>query len=117
MDYLLNDDKSDNDLARKIFIFSNPGFSCYHARLRAGIFKFSNAPQAVFPVQKKEALIQALLFTTLGHKTGAVALQIYLQMRQPSKNLNYPQNQFLSSYFLILFLNYSFQVTVRNTAF
>ena len=24
MDYLLNDDKSDNDLARKIFIFSNP---------------------------------------------------------------------------------------------
>ena len=23
--YLLNDDKSDNDLARKIFIFSNPG--------------------------------------------------------------------------------------------
>ena len=26
MDYLLNDDKSDNDLARKIFIFSNPGF-------------------------------------------------------------------------------------------
>ena len=25
MDYLLNDDESDNDLARKIFIFSNPG--------------------------------------------------------------------------------------------
>ena len=25
IDYLLNDDKSDNDLARKIFIFSNPG--------------------------------------------------------------------------------------------
>ena len=24
MDYLLNDDKSDNNLARKIFIFSNP---------------------------------------------------------------------------------------------
>lgn len=111
MDYLLNDDKSDNDLARKIFIFSNPGFSCYHARLRAGIFKFSSAPQAVFPVQK------TLLLTISGHKTGAVALQIYLQMRQPSKNLNYPQNQFLSSYFLILFLNYSFQVTVRNTAF
>ncbi len=66
MDYLLNDDKSDNDLARKIFIFSNQGFSCYHARLRAGIFKFNRAPQAVFPVQKKEALIQALLLTILG---------------------------------------------------
>ena len=25
MDYLLNDDESDNNLARKIFIFSNPG--------------------------------------------------------------------------------------------
>ena len=25
MDYLLNDEESDNDLARKIFIFSNPG--------------------------------------------------------------------------------------------
>lgn len=24
MDYLLNDDESDNNLARKIFIFSNP---------------------------------------------------------------------------------------------
>ena len=31
MDYLLNDDKSDNNLARKIFIFSNQEFSCYHS--------------------------------------------------------------------------------------
>jgi len=49
MDYLLNDDKSDNDLARKIFLIQ--GFSCYHARLRAGIFKFNRAPQAVFPIK------------------------------------------------------------------
>ena len=66
MDYLLNDEESDNDLASKILYFLIQGFSCYHARLRAGIFKFSSAPQAVFPVQKKEALIQALLLTILG---------------------------------------------------
>ena len=67
MDYFLNDDESDNDMTRKLFIFSNPRiFSCYHARLRAGIFKFSRTPQTVFPIQKKEALIQALLPTTLG---------------------------------------------------
>ena len=36
-----------------------------NARLRAGIFKFNRAPQAVLPVQKKEALIQALLLTIL----------------------------------------------------
>ena len=65
MDYLLNDEESDNDLASKILYFLIQGFSCYHARLRAGIFKFSSAPQAVFPVQKKEALIQALLLTIL----------------------------------------------------
>jgi hypothetical protein len=53
MDYLLNDEESDNDLASKILYFLIQGFSCYHARLRAGIFKFSSAPQAVFPVQKK----------------------------------------------------------------
>lgn len=50
----------------KFLYFLIQGFSCYHARLRAGIFKFSRAPQAVLPVQKKEALIQALLLTTLG---------------------------------------------------
>ena len=66
MDYLLNDEESDNDLASKILYFLIQGFSCYHARLRAGIFKFSRAPQAVLPVQKKEALIQALLLTILG---------------------------------------------------
>lgn len=65
MDYLLNDEESDNDLASKILYFLIQGFSCYHARLRAGIFKFSRAPQAVLPVQKKEALIQALLLTIL----------------------------------------------------
>ena len=52
MDYLLNDDKSDNDLARKIFIFSNSrAFLVIIARLRAGIFKFNRAPQAVFPIK------------------------------------------------------------------
>ena len=66
MDYLLNDEESDNDLASKILYFLIQGFSCYHARLRAGIFKFNRAPQAVLPVQKKEALIQALLLTILG---------------------------------------------------
>ena len=55
MDYLLNDEESDNDLASKILYFLIQGFSCYHARLRAGIFKFSSAPQAVFPVQKKRS--------------------------------------------------------------
>ena len=55
MDYLLNDEESDNDLASKILYFLIQGFSCYHARLRAGIFKFSNAPQAVFPVLKKRS--------------------------------------------------------------
>ena len=77
MDYLLNDEESDNDLASKILYFLIQGFSCYHARLRAGIFKFSSAPQAVFPVQKKEAFLQALLLTILGlrskvssHKVG-----------------------------------------------
>ena len=49
MDYLLNDEESDNDLASKILYFLIQGFSCYHASLRAGIFKFSSAPQAVFP--------------------------------------------------------------------
>ena len=38
MDYLLNDEESDNDLASKILYFLIQGFSCYHARLRAGIF-------------------------------------------------------------------------------
>ena len=56
MDYLLNDEESDNDLASKILYFLIQGFSCYHARLRAGIFKFSSAPQAVFPVQKKRSV-------------------------------------------------------------
>ena len=55
MDYLLNDEESDNDLASKILYFLIQGFSCYHARLRAGIFKFSSAPQAVFPVLKKRS--------------------------------------------------------------
>jgi hypothetical protein len=55
MDYLLNDEESDNDLASKILYFLIQGFSCYHARLRAGIFKFSSAPQAVFPVPKKRS--------------------------------------------------------------
>ncbi len=55
MDYLLNDEESDNDLASKILYFLIQGFSCYHASLRAGIFKFSSAPQAVFPVQKKRS--------------------------------------------------------------
>ena len=56
IDYLLNDEESDNDLASKILYFLIQGFSCYHARLRAGIFKFSSAPQAVFPVQKKRSV-------------------------------------------------------------
>ena len=54
MDYLLNDEESDNDLASKILYFLIQGFSCYHARLRAGIFQFKRAPQAVFPIKKKE---------------------------------------------------------------
>jgi len=44
----------------KFLYFLIQGFSCYHARLRAGIFKFNRAPQAVLPVQKKEALILEL---------------------------------------------------------
>ncbi len=77
MDYLLNDEESDNDLASKILYFSNPGifFVIMPASVRA-FFKFSSAPQAVFPVQKKEALLQALLLTILGLRSKLVGHKV-----------------------------------------
>ena len=51
MDYFLNDDELDDDLERKALYLLIQGSSCRRARLRAGIFQFKRAPQAVFPIK------------------------------------------------------------------
>ena len=51
MDYFLNDDELDDDFLRKVLYLLIQESSCRRARLRAGIFQFKRAPQAVFPIK------------------------------------------------------------------
>ncbi len=50
MDYFLNDDELDDDFGELYLLIQES--SCRRARLRAGIFQFKRAPQAVFPIKK-----------------------------------------------------------------
>ena len=62
MDYFLNDDELDDDFWRGRFLYLLiQESSCRRARLRAGIFQFKRAPQAVFPIKQERILLCRIL--------------------------------------------------------
>lgn len=61
MDYLLNDDKSDNDLARKIFIFSNPGLFLLSCPPPCGHFLIQQSTAGGLSYKVKKAVNSAHL--------------------------------------------------------